>query len=191
MPIQRSDLVLRTTWTRGLGRVIMAAMDLPLKPPLESPALPQRVAELFKLEPGLWAIPATFLAAALLDRLEVERGPVLCVSRLLVGIPCGGCGLTRAFVSLAHGQWQAALDYNLLSPLWMGWMGGWWLLAMARLMQRRPLPTTPRPLTGIAAVLLGLFWGARLVSFFGHSGWWQTMQRDAVWGWLTSWLFGG
>lgn len=139
---------------------------------------------LWRREPGLWAIPGIFVAAALLDLLEVERGPVLCVSRLLVGVPCGGCGLTRAFVSLAHGQWRAALDYNLLAPLWMGWMGGWWLLAVARAVQRRPLPRTPRWFAGTAAILLGLFWGGRLVGFFGGGGWWQAMQRDAVWGGL-------
>lgn len=141
-------------------------------------------------EPGLWAIPAILAAAALLERLEVERGPVVCVSRLVVGIPCGGCGLTRAFVSLAHGEWRAALDYNLLAPLWMGWMVGWWLLALVRLAQRRPLPTTPTPLAGLAAILLGLFWGARLVGFFGQPGWWQAMQRDAVWGRLWQWWLG-
>ena len=163
-------------------------MDLPYQPPPQQLASPGGWVELLRRDPGLWVIPAIFVASAVLDRLEVERGPVLCVSRLAVGVPCGGCGLTRAFVSLAHGQWQVALDYNLLSPLWMGWMGGWWLLALARLARGRPLPTTPRLFAGTAAVLLGLFWGARLVNFFGHVGWWQAMQRDAGWGGLAQWL---
>lgn len=143
--------------------------------------MPALVPPLWRREPGLWAIPAVFAAAAVLDLLEVERGPILCVSRLLVGVPCGGCGLTRAFVSLAHGQWQAALDYNLLAPLWMGWMGGWWLVAVVRAAQKRPSPQTPKWFAGSAAVLLGLFWGARLVGFFGGGEWGQAVRRDAVW----------
>lgn len=165
-------------------------MDLSAQTP-PSASLPRRTWAQLRAEPGLWAIPAMLIAAALLERFEVERGPVLCVSRLLVGVPCGGCGLTRAFVSLAHGEWRAALDYNLLSPLWMGWMGGWWLLAVLRLLQRRPLPTTPQPLAAVAAVSLGLFWGARLVGFFGRPDWWQVMQQDAVWGGLVARLGGG
>jgi hypothetical protein len=38
--------------------------------------------------------------------------PASCAFRGLTGIPCPGCGLTRSFVSLAHGQWRAAWSYN-------------------------------------------------------------------------------
>jgi len=38
--------------------------------------------------------------------------PSLCVWRNTTGISCPGCGLTRAFVCLAHGQWSQAWKYN-------------------------------------------------------------------------------
>ncbi|MEZ6098912.1 MAG: DUF2752 domain-containing protein [Pirellulaceae bacterium] len=38
--------------------------------------------------------------------------PELCMSRRIIGLSCPGCGLTRTFVSLAHGQWEAAWRYN-------------------------------------------------------------------------------
>ncbi len=38
--------------------------------------------------------------------------PGLCHSRELLGIPCPGCGLTRCFVSLAHGQLVRAWQFN-------------------------------------------------------------------------------
>ena len=65
------------------------------------------------------------LAAAALLRLEpggkVEmpgagRLPALCMWKQAVGINCPGCGLTRAFVAIAHGQWTAAWQFNGASP---------------------------------------------------------------------------
>jgi hypothetical protein len=38
--------------------------------------------------------------------------PELCMSRRLLGIACPGCGLTRSFISLAHGDVAAAWSYN-------------------------------------------------------------------------------
>jgi len=38
--------------------------------------------------------------------------PELCTMKRLWGIDCPGCGMTRAFISLAHGDVAAALSYN-------------------------------------------------------------------------------
>ena len=38
--------------------------------------------------------------------------PGVCNFRRLTGQPCPGCGLTRCFVSLAHGDVMAALTFN-------------------------------------------------------------------------------
>jgi hypothetical protein len=51
--------------------------------------------------------------------------PPLCMSRQLFGIPCPGCGLTRSFIYLAHGNWAAS---------WRSHHVGW-LLAAAVLAQ--------------------------------------------------------
>jgi hypothetical protein len=43
--------------------------------------------------------------------LEVQL-PMTCVSRQFFGWDCPGCGLTRGFVALVHGQWKRAWLFN-------------------------------------------------------------------------------
>jgi hypothetical protein len=51
--------------------------------------------------------------------------PETCGCRVVLGIPCPGCGLTRSFVHLAHGRWVQS---------WHAHHSGW-LLAGALLFQ--------------------------------------------------------
>lgn len=43
-------------------------------------------------------------AAFVISPAQVEDGPIICPLRRLTGLPCPGCGLTRSWVHLAHGQ---------------------------------------------------------------------------------------
>ena len=51
--------------------------------------------------------------------------PPTCWSREFFGVKCPGCGLTRSFVDLAHGDWNSAWAHHRLG----------WLLACAVLLQ--------------------------------------------------------
>ncbi len=57
---------------------------------------------------GLFAIPVA-LAAVPLSTLE--NAPSVCLLRRF-GIPCWGCGMTRALASVARGKWRRAWRYN-------------------------------------------------------------------------------
>lgn len=66
--------------------------------------------------------------------------PTLCGMRLITGLSCPGCGMTRSFAFLAHGQLRDAFAMNPLGPiafvvvaaqvpyrslrLWRGYSGG-------------------------------------------------------------------
>ena len=97
-------------------------------PPVQQTALPAK--PLRKIHIGYqWFMllgAMAVLAAAALLRLEpsgkVElpgagRLPSLCMWRQTLGINCPGCGLTRAFIAIAHGQWISAWQFNGASPI--------------------------------------------------------------------------
>lgn len=80
--------------------------------------------------PGLVLAGAVALAF-LLPSARIEDGPVLCPFRLLTGLPCPACGLTRSWVHLAHGQVGESFAAHPLGPATMllavvaaGWVIG-------------------------------------------------------------------
>lgn len=78
----------------------------------------------------LLCMASAVLVAAFCCRIELGgivffRLPVIgldiplahgCLSRRVLGISCPGCGLTRSFVAVAHGQFRLALEYNAVGP---------------------------------------------------------------------------
>ncbi len=43
--------------------------------------------------------------------------PETCASRRILGVSCPGCGLTRSFVFMAHGEWRRAAKANAMGPI--------------------------------------------------------------------------
>ncbi len=85
--------------------------------------------------------------------------PTTCSFRRLSGHDCPGCGLTRSFVSLAHGQWHQAWGYNPAGPLWFALVAvqvpyRW--LQIRRLREGKPFWTWPGAhwILGLAVVVL-------------------------------------
>ena len=67
--------------------------------------------------------------------------PPLCSSRLLLGIECPGCGLTRAFVAISHGRIQRAWELNRASMLMYAFVLAqipWHLIQAWRVSRGRP-----------------------------------------------------
>ena len=93
----------------------------------------------------------SFVAARLWPLLDLHY---VCLFKALTGLPCATCGMTRAFVRLAHGEPAAALA---ASPLGALMAAGAWLFAAAdavRLALGVPLPA-PRPGTARAFAIGG------------------------------------
>ncbi|WP_420040251.1 DUF2752 domain-containing protein [Gordonia sp. MP11Mi] len=60
---------------------------------------------------------AAVVAAACIPVAAVHDGPVICPFRRLTGLPCPGCGLTRAFVYTMHGDLPSAFAAHAFGPL--------------------------------------------------------------------------
>jgi hypothetical protein len=92
--------------------------------------------------------------------------PSLCMFHISTGLPCPGCGMTRAVVCCAHGLWAQGVRYHPLGPLVFSLMVAFTALHVVR--QLRPawrFSVPPALIHGLAyATLLGLggIWIARL-----------------------------
>lgn len=132
-------------------------------------------------------LPLAFFAAVA-GRPRVEDGPIVCVSRLFWGVPCPGCGLTRAFCFMAHGEFEAAIRFNAMAPLAAAYLGAIWLYYVLAAARDVP-PAWPTDAIAAGALVVTLtFWAGRLVEFFACSDGLGTIWRDNGIARLLRWL---
>lgn len=104
------------------------------------------------------------LAGLVIARLwpvqSVESGAPTCLLRIATGLPCPGCGMTRSWVNLAHGNVGTAFEYNFFGPIAMGAAAGIVLWTVYALIRRIPTGAlfdrlNPRLLIALTVVWLG------------------------------------
>ncbi len=95
--------------------------------------------------------------------LPSGAGFTICAFRRLTGIPCPGCGLTRAMAALARGELLLALHFHPFAPLILGEAAALWAAIGAAVVRRRPFTLPPRLLQQLviwqAAALMALWLG--------------------------------
>jgi hypothetical protein len=114
-------------------------------------------------------------ALGALAGLAVLLEAPLCPTASLFGLPCPGCGLTRATLALLQGQFAQALRLHplvpLLAPIYFGVIVAAALAYIAGPGRRLPrLRVAGRWLTPGAWALLVLVFGVWLSRFFGAFG---------------------
>jgi hypothetical protein len=84
-----------------------------------------------------------------------------CPFHRITGLWCPGCGMTRAFHHLLHGDVGGALGLNLLFPVVVVLVGYTWFAWLWRALGHRPLPTLQRVPNGVwtASIVIGLVYG--------------------------------
>ena len=70
-----------------------------------------------RFKPFIWLLLIEFAALVLVLSAAYFQLPLGCPFKAITGLPCPGCGGTRAFVALLHGQFMEAVMTNPLSVL--------------------------------------------------------------------------
>ena len=113
--------------------------------------------------------PEVFAAIGALSFLVARFAPVLalpftCPLKGLAGIPCATCGMTHAFVHLAHGELGRALAASPLGALLAAAAWAYAVLDLARWAAGAPLPVPSvravrvATAAGIALLLVNWAW---------------------------------
>lgn len=105
----------------------------------------------------------------LMESVEGGTGGGLCLYERFTDKPCGGCGMTRAFVQLGHAEVRAAVRLNPLAPIVFGWWCWRTLELLVLNLSRRRLrlafpPRVTWALWGGTLLGFGALFVARLVS---------------------------
>ncbi len=79
-----------------------------------------------------WLLLAPLAGLIAIFTVPFGPAPTICPFALITGIPCPGCGLTRAVVALGHGDIGSAVAFHPLVGVVLAWFAGTWLVAVAR-----------------------------------------------------------
>ena len=110
----------------------------------------------FAAAAGVVALIGGSTVVAYFDPTKTHMFPV-CPLYAMTGFACPGCGLTRAFHALFHGDIVTAIDFNLLTPMWAAIFGYLVVSLIFVVIRGKGLPmwaTSPRFLAVFAGVLL-------------------------------------
>ena len=109
-----------------------------------------------------------------------------CLFQAVLGFPAPSCGLTRAFLALAQGDWQLALSYHLFAPLLMALAAAIVLISVGELITKRSWlalyrrwlpPSTTLPLI---ALFLG-YYGLRLWARYTLTSLPWGLEETVIW----------
>jgi hypothetical protein len=117
-----------------------------------------------RFDPLVVGLPLAAVVVAAWDPAR-NGGPALCPFRGVTGIPCPGCGLTRAAGALMRGRVDDALHAHPLIVLLVVQLGVVWaLLTFGRdRLHRLPRWVTPAALILNGAIFVAV-WGVRLAT---------------------------
>jgi len=110
---------------------------------------------------GLFAILSAVLLTSFLMPMPAANGqiahvPAFCPFYLATGLPCPGCGLTRAFVCISHGHFVESLHWHPIGLLvYLSFVWLWVYYGLFAIRRQRPYVVPPKikSLLGYAAVI--------------------------------------
>jgi hypothetical protein len=89
---------------------------------------------------------------------------------LVLGIPCPGCGITRAFGLALHGHLAEAFAFHPLWPLILAYFVFIWIYKLVDETRGTPPRLDTYRVSAVACVAVVSFWFLRLGFFFAQGG---------------------
>ena len=113
------------------------------------------------------AIAAVLAGAAFVDPNRPLPFEV-CGFKLLTGLPCLTCGMTRALCHAVHGHWAQSVTWHPAGLILATGLVGWMIWSAAEAARGRPLAEAWRTRLGTALLVAGIaaslvFWVGQLV----------------------------
>lgn len=106
-----------------------------------------------------WLILCLFAGYILIGK---ELGYSVCPSVMLLGIPCPGCGMTRAFFAFLRGDWKEAWHYHPFVYVLILYVI---VFAFRRYIQQKEGKSMIKWLIVIGLAMI-LYYGYRMIRFF-------------------------
>ena len=70
----------------------------------------------------LMSVPAIFLFSYFYSRIPYSSKMTFCAVRHFLGVDCPGCGLTRSFAVLTHGDIRESVDIHPMGVIIAAWL---------------------------------------------------------------------
>ena len=94
------------------------------------------------------------------------QGTPICIFKITLGLPCLGCGLTRAFCSMADLHFSTAIHHHFMAPAILMFFVTWYGAGIYRLFREWPSPPWWRYAVTTLLVAMFILWSGRMVMFF-------------------------
>ena len=123
-----------------------------------------------------FTLPVVALIGLACLRFHVPLPP--CALKHFTGMPCAGCGATRATVEMSRGHWSAALYLNPMTTLGFVAIGAYWIYSVTILTskprRRLRLDGIPRRTGTVIRIGIGL-------AFLANWAWVLTHLPESPW----------
>jgi hypothetical protein len=95
---------------------------------------------------------------------------VICPFALILGLPCPGCGITRALGHATHGQFREAFENHAIWPILLAYLVFLWIYQLVEVWRGEAPKLPTYKISAVAIFALLGFWAVRLAWFFSHGG---------------------
>jgi hypothetical protein len=97
-----------------------------------------------------------------------------------LGLPCPGCGITRALGHATHGLFREAFAFHAIWPLVLAYLTFLWIYKLVEVVRGEPPKLPTYKIGGTAIIVLLGFWVVRLAWFFSHGGLAEMAHNNAI-----------